>query len=784
MNSRISEATPAAPESSAPSRSASPEDASKLPLVVLLGNPNVGKTTLFNRLAGQSARVGNYPGVTVERRSASLVLPPAQVESSRARATTPAAETRRVELVDVPGAYSLSARSQEERIAFDAALGFDGNARPALAVIVVDAGQLIRNLYLVVQLLELRVPAVVAVNMIDEAGSAPPNVAALAEVLGVPCVATNGRDGIGIPELKQAIRTALDTPPAPLVHVSYPSELKREIDAIAEHLPAAWRGSVERDRALALWALSSLDGDDELEGIPDALRAAVARVNATGRDIDLEITTARYAYLDAQRPRLFTGGPARSSRHYSERVDKLLLHPVFGFAAFLAMMVVVFQSLFTWSDPAIGLIEDVIGFLQGTVQENLPGGILRDLLSEGVLGGVGNVIVFLPQILLLFLFVGLLEDSGYMARVAYLMDRVMKSLGLHGRAFVPMLSGFACAVPAILATRTMERQRDRLLTMLVVPLMTCSARLPVYTLIIAALFPPTSWLGLPVQGLLMVFMYLFSMVVALLAAAVLGRTAVPGKRVPLILELPPYRLPRLRETMRMMTERAGQFLREAGTVILACTVLLWALLSFPRTSPVDTSPSGPATVAAAAPAARTEAPADTPEAASAPGTVDSVAVDAAKVDSAAVDAGSVAPSLEDSYGGRLGKLVEPLVRPIGFDWKLATGIIGAFAAREVFVSTLGLVYGIGDTDDEALPLRDKLRSERRADGAAAYTPLIGLSLMVFFALACQCMSTLAVVRRETKTWRWPAFLFVYMTGLAYLSSLLVYQGGLLLGFAG
>ncbi len=754
MNSRISEASP---DLSAERRSATAGEGSKAPVVVLLGNPNVGKTTLFNRLAGQSARVGNYPGVTVERRSASLVLPPANAASPQ--------EARRVELVDVPGTYSLSARSQEERIAFDAALGFEGNERPALAVIVVDAGQLIRNLYLVVQLLELRVPAIVALNMIDETAAAPPNVTALAEVLGVPCVATNGRDGVGIAELKQAIASALASPPSPLVHVSYPSELRREIDAVAEQLPTEWRGSVERDRALALWALSSLDSDDELDGIPEGLRAAVSRVHEGGRDVDLEITTARYAYLDAQRPRIFVGGQTRVTRHYSERVDKVLLHPVLGFAAFLAMMLVVFQSLFTWSDPAIGLIEDGIGWLQGVVQENLPGGILRDLLSEGVLGGVGNVIVFLPQILLLFMFVGLLEDSGYMARVAYLMDRVMKSLGLHGRAFVPMLSGFACAVPAILATRTMERQRDRLLTMLVVPLMTCSARLPVYTLIIAALFPPTSWLGLPVQGLLMVFMYLFSMVVALLAAAVLGRTAVPGKRVPLILELPPYRLPRLSETLRMMGERAGQFLREAGTVILACTVLLWALLSFPRTAPEETV-AAPPIVALAAPAA---APASEPTAANA---------------ATAVDTSSTAPSLEDSYGGRLGKLVEPLVRPIGFDWKLATGIIGAFAAREVFVSTLGLVYGIGDTDDEALPLREKLRGEQRADGTPAYTPLIGLSLMVFFALACQCMSTLAVVRRETKTWRWPAFLFVYMTTLAYLSSLLVYQGGRLLGFAG
>jgi ferrous iron transport protein B len=309
-----------------------------------------------------------------------------------------------------------------------------------------------------------------------------------------------------------------------------------------------------------------------------------------------------------------------------------------------------------------------------------------------------------------------------------------------------MLSGFACAVPAILATRTMERKRDRLLTMLVIPLMTCSARLPVYTLVIAALFPPSLVFGwIPVQGLLMVAMYLFAIVTTLAVAAVLGRTVVKGRRVPLILELPPYRLPRVRNTLRSMFERGIVFLREAGTVILACTVVLWALLAFPR--------------------ADSEAPGPAPNA------------EVARQD----DAAARERAIEASYGGRLGKALEPVFAPLGFDWKLNVGIIGSFAAREVFISTLGLVYGVGDTDDEALPLREKLRSER-AGGAPRYTPLVGLSLLIFFALSCQCMSTLAVVRRETKTWRWPAFMFAYMTGLAYLASLVVYQGGRWLGF--
>jgi ferrous iron transport protein B len=336
------------------------------------------------------------------------------------------------------------------------------------------------------------------------------------------------------------------------------------------------------------------------------------------------------------------------------------------------------------------------------------------------------------------LFIGTLEDSGYMARVAYLMDRVMRSLGLHGRAFVPMLSGFACAIPAILATRTMERRRDRLLTMMVIPLMTCSARLPVYTLIIAALFPPTLVFGwFPVQGFLLVAMYFFSIAVTLLSAAVLGRTAIRGRRVPLILELPPYRLPKLSGTLRMMWERSRTFLTEAGTVILACTIALWVLLSFPRLG--DEAGS-------ASPEARAQ------------------------------------HQLEQSYGGRLGHAIEPALEPLGFDWKVGVGIIGAFAAREVFVSTMGIVYGVGASDEETAPLRERMKKETRADGKPVYTPLAGLSLMVFFALACQCMSTLAVVRRETRSWRWPALLFAYMTALAWFASFIIYQGGRMLGF--
>ena len=721
----------------------------RTPLLLLIGNPNTGKTTLFNRLTGQNARIGNYPGITVERRAGDLTL----------RADGP---PERVEVVDVPGAYSLSARSAEEQIALSAVLGWAENPRPDLCIVVVDAGQLARNLYLVLQLLELDVKVVVALNMIDEVRDNPPNPAELSRFLGVPCVATDARHGTGMVELERAIRATLAGPARSPLSISYPEALERDLERVSAALPSDWNQSPPRARALSLWALTSIEADDELLGIDPALRARClsVRERAEARDIDQEVIATRYARIDAELPKLYPRLEAHpKKRRTSERVDRVLLHPVFGFAIFIGLMLLMFQSLFSWSDPAIRLIESLTGLSANFVEAHLPESIVRDLVTRGVIGGVGNVVVFLPQILLLFFCIGILEDSGYMARVAFLMDRIMKALGLHGRAFVPMLSGFACAVPAILATRTMERQRDRLLTMLVVPLMTCSARLPVYTLIIGALFPPSRVFGwLPVQGLLMVAMYLFSTFITLISAGVLGRTAVKGRRIPLILELPPYRLPSLIGTLSMMWRRARSFLREAGSGILVFTILLWALLSFPRPAHVAQPPPPAAAIHQ--------------QAHSAPSPL---AHDAQPP--------SHEPSpIEQSYGGRLGKAIEPVLRPLGFDWKIGVGLIGAFAAREVFVSTLGLVYGIGDADENTTPLRDKIRQERRADGAAAYSPLMGLSLMVFFALSCQCMSTLMVVYRETRSARWPLFMFGYMTTLAYVASLLVYQGGRMLGF--
>ncbi len=727
----------------------------QMPRIALAGNPNTGKTSLFNRLTGANARVGNYPGVTVEREIGKWNL-----------------GSRTVEVMDVPGAYSLAARSAEEQVAIRSVFGLDpGEPRPALVVVVIDATQLVRNLYFAMQLIEARVPVVLALNLIDvaRAQGSPPDRQRVEDILGVPVVAVSAATGEGLEPLARAVERVLVRPDEgrSVATWRYPRALEKDVDRLAA-LVAAW--SPEEAKALGRWALLSVDVEDELVDIPEVVRKEVTNVRrqaeAAGRDIDAELIGTRYSWLDAQD----FGIRGTADTGFTEAVDRFLLHPLWGGLTFLLTMGVLFQALFSWSDPAISAIEATFAWLATHVHNALPDGVVNDFLVQGVINGAGSVVVFLPQIMLLFFLLGFLEDSGYMARVAFLVDRLMKSLGLHGRAFVPMLSGYACAVPAIMATRTLERQRDRVLTMMVVPLMSCSARLPVYTLIISALFPPnTKFFGfIPAPAFMMVFMYVFSTTMALTAAAVLGRTMLKGPKVPLLLELPPYRVPRLATVVRQMWMRAKTFLTEAGTTILACTVVLWALLAFPRHPLLSHDYNADR----AAISASTDPTSDASELA---------ADHRAALD--AVDAAETAEKLQKSYGGQLGHLVEPLIRPLGFDWKIGVGLVGAFAAREVFVSTMGVVYGIGaDQDEQSVPLRERIRGEKRDDGTPVYTPLVGLSLMIFFALSAQCMSTLAVVRRESRSWKWPAFLFAYMTVLAWCFSFVVYQGGKALGF--
>jgi ferrous iron transport protein B len=754
------------PDSLRPDRA--PSDSSSEPsrgvrgskrLVLLAGNPNSGKTTLFNALSGARAKVGNYPGVTVDRRSARVALEGGVT----------------AEIVDLPGTYSLTSRSVEESVAVRAIHGRYGET-PEAVVVVLDAAALSRSLYVALQVIETGVPTVIALNMMDEATRAGIVVDAdrLSAELGVKVVPIVAAKKHGLVALRAAISRAIDHGTASEPDddesanegdsrwAATDPDRDRRLAPIADALPADLRDRPAAARgAYARWALLSV-GDDELEDVSNELRAAVERVrvaaDAEGRDLSRELIEERYARIDRITDLVVStrGGPKESR---TDRVDRVLLHPVWGTLVFLVVMALVFETLFAWSDPFITAIELGVTWLQEVLTALLPAGAVRGLLVEGVVAGVGNVVVFVPQIALLFVFIGVLEDSGYLARVAFVLDRVMGGVGLHGKAFVPMLSGFACAVPAVLATRTIESRRDRLLTMLVVPLTSCSARLPVYMLVTAAVFAPHERLLGPLSiGAAVLFaMYLLSILFTLGAAAVLRRTVLKGPRPTLVLELPPYRWPVLRNLLRSTWDRVRVFLIEAGTIILAMTVVLWVLLAYPRSEEVTAQHDAMREAVVETGAAR-------------------------EAELERIDGAEAQAHLANSFAGRIGRAMEPALEPIGQDWRIGVGILGAFAAREVFVGTLGVVFGMADADEESEPLRESLRTATWPDGRPLMTPLSGVALLLFFLLAAQCMSTVAVVKRESGGWRWPIFMVVYMTALAYGAALLVYQVGSLLGF--
>jgi ferrous iron transport protein B len=686
-------------------------------LVALLGNPNVGKTSLFNVLTGSRHRVGNYAGVTVERLEGEL--------APRFSHDT----THEIRLVDMPGCYSLTATSTDEAAAVDLLDGRVGQT-PSVVVVVVDATNLSRNLYMVLQARERATPVVVALNMSDMAAQIgmPVDARWLSDRLGVPVVATSGRTGEGARELAIAIDRASASVEPGLVAPEASATALREV-----------LRRLGGDGARARWVLCTAAAGSlhdaggtaaELAAVeaiePDRLAAAaIAIVELRYREVDRILATRPGGHA--------ASADAVAAMATSERIDAWLTHRVWGLLVFASVMTLVFAAVFSGAEPFIGAIEELVAWLSEVVGEALGPGILGDLVTKGVISGVGNVIVFVPQIALLFALISVLEDSGYLARAAFLMDRLMARLGLHGRAFIPLLSGFACAVPSILGTRTISSFKDRVVTILMIPYVSCSARLPIYSLVIGALLVTDEEGGTWQRTGIMLAMYALSTCSALAVGFIAKRTILRSPTPPLVLELPPYRLPRLRNTALVVYDRTMDFVRNAGTVILACTIVLWALLSFPRE---DTGAGG-------------EGP----------------------------------TRIAESYGGKAAQVVEPALEPIGQDWRMGIGILGSFAAREVLVGTLGLVYGLEAEDDDAPLLREAIRNDvDEQTGAPRHTPLSGLALMVFFVYACQCMSTLAAVRRETASWRWTAFVFFSMTAVAYVAALVVYQGGRILGF--
>ncbi len=608
-----------------------------LPVFGLLGSPNAGKTTLFNALTGLRSRVGNYPGVTVERREGALPLA--------------AGDAR---LIDLPGTYGLEPISADEAVVSRVLSGqIEGVERPDALILVADSCSLPRSLPFVGEVLRLGQPVCVVLTMLDElaARGGRIDLERLGDALGVPVVGVVGHRGRGLDRLRELLAD-----------------------------PAAWS------------------------------RPAIVPPEEPGE---------RGAWADSIARHVIEQPPAR--HRLSEGIDRVVLNPLWGSLLFLAVMVTFFQLIFRWAEPAMNAIDDGVETLAAVASTTLPAGWVGDLVTDGLIAGVGSVVIFLPQIVILFALLYLLEDVGYMARAAFVIDRLMARIGLEGRAFVALLSSYACAVPGIMATRTIPSPRDRLVTILVAPLMTCSARLPVYALLIAAFVPERSVLGpVGLQGLVLLALYLGGGLTALVVAALLKRSLLPGDALPFVMELPTYRWPTFRLWIGQVWGSAWAFLRRAGTIILAASLLLWLMLTFPRVEP--------------------------------PPHLDENA--------------ARAHALEHSAAGRLGHAIEPLIAPLGFDWKIGVGLVASLAAREVIVATLAQIYAVGGEDEGGL--RASLRADRHPDtGEPVYTPATVAALLVFFVFALQCMSTLAIMRRETNSWGWPAFAFGYLLALAY-----------------
>jgi ferrous iron transport protein B len=707
--------------------------ATKTITIALAGNPNSGKTTLFNNLTGARQHVGNYPGVTVEKKEGFRTF-----------------EDVEIAVVDLPGAYSLTSFSPEELVARD----FLVSTPPDVVVDILDSSNLERNLYLAIQLMELNVPLVLVCNMMDvlEGRGDRLDLKLLSQRLGVPVVpmvATKRQSMNALLETVVRVAEGRNDRSVLTQRPNYSVAVERAIGRIANHLRA--------DRTLpgmsADWvAIKLLEGDPatlaDWEGTA-AAACAQQEANRLSEELDDPIESViaqqRYNFISSACEAALQSTPT-SKETTSDRIDAVMTHRIWGLPIFLALMFLVFWATFTVGQIPSDWLSTGVGKLGEWISSWWPSGSespLRSLLVDGVIAGVGNVIVFVPNILVLFFAIGLLEDSGYMPRAAFIMDRIMHKIGLHGKSFIPLLLGFGCSVPAIMATRTLENRRDRLTTMLVAPLMSCGARLPIYTLIIPAFFA-TRW-----QAPILWVIYLTGIGMAILSARLLRSTFFKGASSPFVMELPPYRVPRLRDSLLHMSERSGLYLRKAGTVILGISVILWALTNFPK-QPASAEKAISLPVSSQVSAT-------------------TVPISAASSVSSGSSNEQAAEALSYSFAGRVGKTIEPVLKPMGFDWRIGTALIGALAAKEVFVAQMGIVYATGEEESGIEPLREQLRHH--------YRPLVGFCIMLFSLLSAPCMATFAVTRRESGSWRWACLQFFGLTAMAYVITTIVYQIG-------
>ncbi len=699
---------------------------SKKITIALAGNPNSGKTTLFNILTGSRQHVGNYPGVTVERKEGRIRY-----------------NGYDIKVIDLPGTYGLTAYSPDELVARNVLI----EEKLDLVINVIDASNIERNLYLTMQLKEMEVPMVLAANMADyaEANGIHINYKLLGKLIGIPVVRLVATKGEGIDELLKLVTA--DVKKSNLAKaVRYNFEIEGAISRIENYLKPYQEDSTgffKNRNSLAKYpsrwlAIKILENDKEIinkvKSVPktknllqEVKKEQEYLQNNAGDDLENLIAEGRYAYIrGACEEAVKVVKMNRVST--TERIDRILLNRVIGLPIFLLVMWALFQLTFALGNPIVEWLEDLVAVASVSVGNALPEGLLNSLLADGIIGGVGGVLVFLPVILLLFLGIAILEASGYMSRAAFLMDKIMHKVGLHGKSFVPMLIGFGCSIPAIMATRTLENPKDRLVTTLVTPLMSCGAKLPVYTLLIAAFFPNE------VAGNILFSIYLIGIVLALVMAKVFRTILVPGDSEPFVMELPVYRMPKVKSVLIQMWERAWLYVRKAGTIILAFSIVIWFLFTFPM------------------------------------------------VDNQGIPYAHATEQMENSYAGRLGKTIEPVIAPIGFEWKTGVALVAGFAAKEIVVSTLGTLYSMSDTDSllegEEKQIKSFAQLTREQSG---FTPLTAYILMLFTLIYVPCMATIAVIKNETNSWRWPMFTIAYTVSLAWLVCFVVYQSGLWLG---
>ncbi|WP_299825827.1 ferrous iron transport protein B [uncultured Pontibacter sp.] len=691
--------------------------------IALIGNPNSGKTSLFNQLTGLNQKVGNFPGVTVDKKTGHSQLTP----------------SLRAEIIDLPGTYSLYPKSLDERVIIDLLYDPASKHYPDLIVVTADASNLKRNLLLFTQLADLKIPAVLALNMVDvaEKEGVKIDIPALHRELGVPIIPMNARKGIGVAALKIVMTQQLEPTKAsffeiPVELIPLLQSIKERFSLTNDYLALHYAHQYKNLRFLSEADVAWLDTALEENGFKSNVLQASETIERYTRINELLLDVVRIE-------------KATKDEKFSNRIDQVLTHKVFGYLIFFVILFLIFQAIFAWASYPMDLIDEGIAGLNELIQSNFSGPLVN-LLTEGVIAGLGGVLIFVPQIAILFAFIAILEETGYMARVTFMMDKIMRKFGLNGKSVVPLISGVACAVPAIMSARTIENWKDRMITIFVTPLMSCSARIPVYTVLIALVVPDKYYLGfLNLQGLVLMGLYLIGFLAAIFSAMLLKVILKARERSYFIMEFPVYKMPRWKNVGLTIVEKSKTFVLEAGKVIVAISIILWVLASY--------------------------GPGDNFEIAEQKALTEAKQANLSEIQTENLIASH---QLESSYAGIVGRAIEPVIRPLGYDWKIGIALLTSFAAREVFVGTMSTIYSIGE-EENVSTIKNKLMAEKDENGDPFFTPARSFSLMIFYLFAMQCVSTLAIVRRETKSWMWPLAQLIYMSGLAYVMAFITYQ---------